>query len=75
LLTFRLDVAPKFVRLCTTSRASSGNNDFFLNLTPFVEWIWHLGPRLWYDQETPRILSAEEALGLLAKTAKGFARS
>jgi hypothetical protein len=33
-----------------------------LVVSPFVEWIWARGEELWLDSNTPRILSAEEAV-------------
>ena len=34
-------------------------------VSPFVEWIWDYSSRLWYDDRTPRILQADEAIALL----------
>ena len=31
-------------------------------VSPFVEWIWSFEQHLWINEETPRILSAEEAI-------------
>lgn len=39
-------------------------------VSPFVEWIWDAGPELWLDDETPRILSPEEAFLLLGSKSK-----
>jgi len=38
-------------------------------VSPFVEWIWAQGPELWIDDNSPRILSAEEAVDLMRKRA------
>jgi hypothetical protein len=36
-----------------------------LVVSPFIEWIWALDERLWLDEKTPRILSANEAVALM----------
>jgi hypothetical protein len=38
-----------------------------LVVSPFEEWIWDRSSRLWLDEATPRILSANEALELLSR--------
>lgn len=39
-----------------------------LVVSPFVEWVWALDEGLWLDQETPRILSAEEVVRYIKAT-------
>lgn len=39
-----------------------------LVVSPFVEWVWGLGEGLWLDQQTPRILSAEEVVRYIQAT-------
>jgi hypothetical protein len=36
-----------------------------LVVSPFVEWLWDRSARLWLSDDTPRILSAGEALDLI----------
>ena len=44
----------------------SGAKEFvWAVVSPFVEWIWDLGPELWLDSKFPRILAPEEAFSLL----------
>jgi hypothetical protein len=44
----------------------SGAKEFvWAVVSPFVEWIWHLGPELWIDSKHPRILALQEAFSLL----------
>ena len=38
-----------------------------LVVSPFEEWIWDRSSRLWVDDATPRILSANEALDFLSR--------
>jgi hypothetical protein len=40
-------------------------------VSPFVEWIWDLGERLWRDATTPRILQADEAIAYLHERSAG----
>lgn len=39
-------------------------------VSPFQEWIWERSKRLWFDENTPRILSADEAIAFV----KGIGR-
>jgi len=36
-------------------------------VSPFEEWLWDRSERLWLSDETPRVLSAREALELLER--------
>jgi len=40
--------------------------EFFV-VSPFTEWVWSRSPRFWYDEATPRIMSADSALSLLGR--------
>jgi hypothetical protein len=39
-------------------------------VSPFVEWVWDLSPRLWHDAQVPRILQADEAISYLHRLSK-----
>jgi len=34
-------------------------------VSPFVEWIWEKSDKLWIDDDTPRIMAADEALNFI----------
>jgi hypothetical protein len=36
-------------------------------VSPFIEWSWERGDRLWHDASTPRILQADEATRYLTR--------
>lgn len=38
-------------------------------VSPFVEWIWSEDPAMWLDPQTPRILSAREAVTFMLSSA------
>lgn len=38
-----------------------------LVVSPFVEWVWGDGADLWLDAETPRLLSAHEAIAVMKR--------
>lgn len=44
-------------------------------VSPFVEWIWEESERYWYDERTPRILQADEAIAFLRQLSEALGNS